>query len=149
MPPPVPATPTLQQLPKSAAASQIAIRLDSDDNSGHVEVRIRERAGDVQIAVRSTDADVANTLRQDLGDLARRLDPRNSSDSDSGTRQARHSGAGNSSSGYTLPDDRQQQRQRQQQQHTLHHAPQIDAKGDSLQELQNILSEIRNGVVSK
>jgi hypothetical protein len=162
-PAPPPLMPNLQQLPHPAATSQIAIRLDTGNETGHVELRIRERGGEVQIAVRSTDPDTASSLRQDLGDLVRRLDPRsNVSDpsrseglADAAGQLSRHGPAEDSGSGYS-PQDEGQHRQDEQQQHHHHQRQQQEQRepsrtrqtSEGLEELQNIINQLRNGAAS-
>ena len=157
--PPPPRPPTLPaQLPQATAASQIAIRLDSGNDSGQVELRIRERAGEVQIAVRSTDQGVATTLREDLGDLVKRLEPHaaamdllrqeaNPAESSS-QHAASHIPGSDSSRGYFYFSDaaQQQPRQRQQQQQQNRpSAPQPDAAPDALEELRSAFNDLTTG----
>ena len=149
------AQPHLVQPPHATVASQIAIRLDSSDDSGHVELRIRERAGEVQISVRSTDQATAATLRQDLGDLVQRLHSRgatsdlvrpDSSFAELDGQRARHHAAPDSSRGDPpYSDDAQHQRRQQQQQRR---APVPEAPGEVLEELRNVFSDLAQGVPS-
>jgi hypothetical protein len=153
--------PNLTQLPQAASTSQIAIRLDTGSDTGQVELRIRERAGEVQIAVRSSDPEVASSLRVDLGDLVKRLDPRSAtSDSfhseaapaDVGSQALRH-GLEDSSNGYSLTDDKQQrqrhpQEQQHQQQQEQRRTSQTQPVSEGLEELQNIINQLRNGASS-
>jgi hypothetical protein len=158
--PPMPPMPSLPRALQLGSTSQIAIRLDSDDSAGQVELRIRERAGEVQIAVRSTDPSLAGSLRQDLGDLVKRLDP-HSAASDATLPQAsnfeetsrpesRHGLRGYSPNGYSVPDG-EQQRQRQQQQHQHNqrqNSPTATNRSDfdGLEDLSDIINQLRNGV---
>lgn len=157
-------TPSVPRSLQPGSTSQIAIRLDSGNNVGQIELRIRERAGEVQIAVRSSDPGVAGSLRQDLGDLVKRLDPHSgtpeaalthtaSNFEETGRPGSRHALFGDSSNGYSVPDG-QQQRQRQQQQNQPNQRqspPPLSSNTSDFEELEDlpaIINQLRNGVSS-
>ena len=143
--------------PKAAAASQIAIRLDSgNDSGGQLELRIRERAGEVQIAVRSSDQGVATNLRQELGDLVKRLEPHSSAPEfirqETATAEPsgqipHHTAGSDSSRGFSyFSNDAQQQHQQQQRQRQQQQPQQNAQSGASTAALEEFIQDLNNGV---
>ena len=151
--------PSPSPIPQAAAASQIAIRLDSND-SAPVELRIRERGGEVQIAVRSSDPSVATDLRQDLGDLVKRLQQPHPSNENSGPHLSSPGAVKHELTSFlssesptrfdSFSDDgqSQQQRQRQQQQHQRQQPSHAEPSRDSMDEIHAAFNEFTIGGTS-